>query len=213
MIVTTCHTCSESKTRKMTSSCISTGAKKPQVIFVFSGKRKTGKDFITDLLRNRLKDERCAILRLSGPLKEQYAKDRDLDFQKLLDASSYKEKYRADMIVWGEEKRKQDPGYFCRLATSGKGSEKPVWIISDARRKTDVDYFREHYPKETVTVRITADLAVREKRDFVFTAGIDDAESECGLDEGVEWDEIIKNNGGQSDLDQHLDKLVQKWCS
>lgn len=97
--------------------------------------------------------------------------DHDLDFQKLLDASAYKEKYRADMIAWGEAKRKQDPEYFCHLATSGKGSEKPVWIISDARRKTDVDYFRQHYPKETVTVRITADLDVREKRDFVFTAG------------------------------------------
>ena len=45
------------------------------------------------------------------------------------------------MIRWGEEKRNADPGYFCRLISQGPGSEKPVWIVSDARRKTDIDYF------------------------------------------------------------------------
>ena len=33
------------------------------------------------------------IIRLSGPLKECYAKDHGLDFEKMLSASDYKEKY------------------------------------------------------------------------------------------------------------------------
>ena len=28
----------------------------------------------------------------------------------------YKEKYRAEMIAWGEEKRAQDSGFFCTSA-------------------------------------------------------------------------------------------------
>ena len=33
------------------------------------------------------------IIRLSGPLKECYARDHGLDFEKMLSASDYKEKY------------------------------------------------------------------------------------------------------------------------
>lgn len=34
----------------------------------------------------------------------------------LMSDGAYKEKYRAEMIVWGEEKRAQDPNFFCRSA-------------------------------------------------------------------------------------------------
>lgn len=64
--------------------------KEPACVFLFSGKRKSGKDFTTDLfleryvkqvvlndanssLSCRLPDE-AQILRLSGPLKGAYAK-------------------------------------------------------------------------------------------------------------------------------------------
>jgi phosphomevalonate kinase len=60
--------------------------------------------------------------------------------EELLGASAYKEKYRQKMIVWGEEKRNDDPGYFARLST--ENAEEPIWIISDARRPTDIVYFQ-----------------------------------------------------------------------
>merc|ERR1711988_1234579 len=123
----------------------------PVCILIFSGKRKSGKDFVTDIIKSRLQGN-CSILRLSGPLKRQYAIDNGLEYEKLLDATEYKEKYRADMIRWGEEKRTQDPGYFCRIIASGPGSEAPVWIISDARRQTDIEYFTETYPGRVLTV-------------------------------------------------------------
>ena len=50
------------------------------------------------------------------------------------------------MIRWGEEKRNADPGYFCRIISEGPGSEKAVWIISDARRKSDIEYFMVFIP-------------------------------------------------------------------
>ena len=86
-----------------------TEKEKPSLILLFSGKRKSGKDFVTDLLQvswsvNRERNlldaycqehlgSGCVILRLSGPLKECYAREHGLDFEKMLSASDYKEKY------------------------------------------------------------------------------------------------------------------------
>ena len=118
--------------------------------------------------------------------------DHSLDLERLMDSSAYKETYRKAMIVWGEEMRAKDPGYFCRLAT--READKPVWLICDARRTTDMDYFKSHYGECTITVRVVASEAVRVGRGWVFMTGVDDAESECGLDD-YSCDVIITNNG------------------
>ena len=191
----------------------------PKLVFVFSGKRKSGKDFLADLIQRKVGPDRCGIMRLSGPLKEIYAKENELDYKELLNCSGYKEIHRAKMIKWGEDKRNQDPSYFCRLATAGKEAEKPVWIISDARRKTDIAYFKEHFGDRAQLVRIEADDEVRERRGFVFTTGVDDAESECDLDIGIGWDFTICNNGDNDALDRTIrgileivdSKLVKTW--
>lgn len=104
-------------------------------------------------------------------LSVSLSQEHDLDFERLLDASAYKESYRADMIRWGEEKRNQDPGFFCRLATSGEDSGKDIWIICDARRLSDVQYFKNNYNSVTTLVRVHADLDARKQRGFVFTEG------------------------------------------
>ncbi|XP_072038534.1 phosphomevalonate kinase-like [Amphiura filiformis] len=184
-------------------------SEQPSVVLLFSGKRKSGKDFVTDILQQRIGQDVCTILRLSGPLKAQYAKDHNLKLDKLLDATEYKEKYRADMIKWGEEKRNQDPGYFCQLTTTDVPASFKVWIISDARRQTDVKYFKEHFTKETLTVRVEAKLKVRECRGYVFTKGVDDAESECDLDTGISWDFTLHNNGDKHTLDKELNSLIE----
>ncbi|PIK62185.1 putative phosphomevalonate kinase-like [Apostichopus japonicus] len=178
----------------------------PRIIYVFSGKRKSGKDFVTMLLQKRF-GSRSIILRLSGPLKEQYAKQHNLDYNRLLDATEYKEQHRAAMIKWGEEMRKKDKGYFCRLAIREAENHHDVWIISDARRKSDIEYFKKEYPKQMVTVRVEADLEIRIRRGLVPTKGIDDAPSECGLDKYSPWDVMIRNNGGQEQL--HLEKQLE----
>ncbi|ELT87821.1 hypothetical protein CAPTEDRAFT_105072 [Capitella teleta] len=179
----------------------------PVEILIFSGKRKSGKDYVTDIIKERLSGV-CSVLRLSGPLKAQYAQDHNLDLSRLLDATEYKEKYRADMIAWGESKRSADPGYFCRIICTGPGSEKPIWIISDARRRTDVEYYQTEYPGQVKTVRVEADESVRRDRGWVFTSGVDDAESECDLDE-TNFDLVITNNGDSELLENALTDLIE----
>ena len=72
----------------------------PHLLLVLSGKRKSGKDYVTkklvDTLDSKLVDIRLCTL--SACLKEQYAKENNLDYERLLDSSSYKESYRTDMI-------------------------------------------------------------------------------------------------------------------
>ncbi|OPJ89307.1 phosphomevalonate kinase [Patagioenas fasciata monilis] len=165
----------------------------------------------------RLGPDVCAILRLSGPLKEQYAKEHGLDFQRLLDASAYKESYRQDMIRWGEEKRRADPGFFCRAAV--EGAAQPVWVVSDTRRLSDVEWFRDVYGAAVRTVRVVAAEETRRRRNWVFVAdgrilcsapGVDDAESECGLDQGVTFDWVVTNDGDELALDEQLETLL-RW--
>lgn len=183
----------------------------PRLVLLFSGKRKSGKDFVTDALQSRLGADVSAILRLSGPLKEQYAQEHNLDFQRLLDATTYKETYRQDMIRWGEEKRQADPGFFCRKVI--EGISQPVWLVSDARRLSDIQWFLEAYGPLTQTVRVVATEKSRQQRGWVFMPGVDDAESECGLDNFGTFDWVIENHGDEQLLEEqlrHLTEFVQR---
>jgi len=149
-----------------------------------------------------------SILRLSYPLKKQYAIEHNLDLDRLLDATAYKEACRADMIRWGEEKRRQDPGYFIRAVAESPGSEKSVWIISDARRQSDIRYLRDQYSTDRVVlVRVEASQLTRTSRGWTFAPGIDDAESECDLDL-MDFDVHIMNDGDSNLLDDQMSNLT-----
>uniref|UniRef100_A0A8C7FJC9 Phosphomevalonate kinase n=1 Tax=Oncorhynchus kisutch TaxID=8019 RepID=A0A8C7FJC9_ONCKI len=134
------------------------------------------------LLFSRKRPDVCCILRISGPLKQQYAQDHGLDFEELLGAGEYKEKYRADMIQWGEK----DPGFFCRVAI--KAAHQPIW------------WFWREYPSQCVRVEDSEET--RSERGWEFTTGM--MQSECGLDQGVDFDWIIKNEGDGSQLEEQL---------
>ncbi|XP_023657175.1 phosphomevalonate kinase isoform X1 [Paramormyrops kingsleyae] len=178
----------------------------PKLILLFSGKRKSGKDYVTHLIQKRLGPDACCILRLSAPLKLQYAQENGLDYKQLLGSGQYKERYRADMIAWGELRRKSDPGFFCRLVLMG--ATQPIWIVSDIRRLSDLQWFRMEYPTQSRSVRVEASDQTRKERGWEFTPGVDDAESECGLDTGVTFDWTIRNDEDGPPLDEQLNELL-----
>ncbi|XP_045130758.1 phosphomevalonate kinase-like [Portunus trituberculatus] len=178
-------------------------ARNPVLVLLFSGKRKSGKDYITDHLQERLDESKSKIIRLSGPIKQQFAEDNGLDYSQLLTASDYKEKYRSEMITWSEAKRAQDRGYFIREAIKMfEGSKYPIWIVSDMRRRSDLAWFREHHSCAIYSVRIIATEEARRKRGWVFTPGVDDAESECDLDTVTSWDMEVDNS--QEENEGHM---------
>ncbi|CAG9822692.1 unnamed protein product [Phaedon cochleariae] len=168
----------------------------PKVILLVSGKRKSGKDFICEKLKTKLGENICSIIRISGPLKGLYASLHKLDLLELMSDSPYKEKHRLNMIKWSEGERDKDNGYFCRAACA-EATVTPVWIVSDIRRKSDIEWFKETYRGITKTVRISADLDTRKNRGWKFTKDVDDAPSECDLDDFNAWDIMLDNNNTQ----------------
>ncbi|KAJ8941064.1 hypothetical protein NQ318_006838 [Aromia moschata] len=77
----------------------------PKIIFLFSGKRKSGKDYICEKIKTLLGEEKCSILRISGPLKGLYAENHNLNLTELMSDGPYKENYRRDMINWSDRIR------------------------------------------------------------------------------------------------------------
>lgn len=179
----------------------------PRLVLLCSGKRKSGKDYITDRLLERLGDK-AVIIRLSGPLKECYAKEKGLDFEQMLTPGEYKEQHRLDMINWSEKIRNEDYTYFCKAAVDKySAAQFPVWIVSDCRRESDLRYFSELWGDRVRSLRIEAGEEVRRKRGWVYTSAVDDMESECGLDRVKEWSMVIENNGGS--VEHWLDQLEE----
>nr|XP_974268.1 PREDICTED: phosphomevalonate kinase [Tribolium castaneum] len=183
----------------------------PRLILLFSGKRKSGKDYICEALKANLGDNNCTIIRISGPLKRLYAESHDLttgDVNEMMTDGPLKEKFRAEMIQWSDEIRGRDFGFFCKAATD-LADLKPFWIVSDIRRKTDIHWFKNTYKDKIIKlIRIQADEVTRQKRGWVFTEGVDDVTSECDLDDFSDWDLIIKNNNAE-ELGEGLGKLMQ----
>lgn len=162
-------------------------------------------------MAQRIGKKDCALLRLSAPLKKCYADIHGLDYGRLLDTTSYKEKYREKMIKWGEEQRKKDSDVFCRIVTSNEeAQQQPVWIVTDARRPSDIAYFRRKYDEKSILIRITSRDEVRVKRGWCFTPDVDDVDSECALDQGVKWDYIVENN---EDFNANRPEvMIEKLC-
>lgn len=183
----------------------------PKVVVILSGKRKSGKDHFARILSSTLGCDKCDLVSLSAPLKRKYAQIHELDFERLLDSTSYKELYRDDMIRWGEAQRLVNPYVFCREASSN--CTKPIWIVTDARRPTDIQYFQTHFPGKSLIIRIFSSDKARCERGWNFKKGVDDAPSECALDTGIQWDFVLDNtfNVSNEDLNSICHKV--QWTS
>lgn len=173
-----------------------------KLIIIISGKRKSGKDHISTLITNYVGYshlKHLAVLRISGPIKRQFARSNKLDFERLLDVTSYKEQYRLLMVEWSENYREK-VGWHCFLRTAimEQGAKhKSIWLVTDARRTCDFDYFEDDQTFENVQIikiRIQASEESRISRGWVFDDRIDMQPTECGLDDYKDWTCIIDND-------------------
>lgn len=91
------------------------------------------------------------------------------------------------------------------ISLSKYAGTRPIIIVSDIRRKTDIQFFKnENY--DIKTVRIEADDSIRQQRGWTFQEGVDDVQSECDLDDFEKWDFEINNDGSDS-LQQTVEQL------
>lgn len=173
-----------------------------KLVIIFSGKRKTGKDHISTLITNYIGYERMkhlAILRIAGPIKKEFARNNKLDFTRLLDSSGYKENFRMAMVEWSERYREKE-GWNCFLKQAIKeqrAKDKAIWILNDARRPCDLEYFDmdpSFANTKIIKLRIEATDEARMSRGWKFVEGIDDRDTECGLDYYDDWTLVIDND-------------------
>lgn len=173
-----------------------------KLVIILSGKRKSGKDHISTLITNYIGHDRIhnlAILRIAGPIKKEFARNNKLDFTRLLDSSGYKENFRLAMVEWSERYREKE-GWNCFLKQAikeQKAKDKLIWILNDARRPCDLEYFEQDpcfANTIVVKLRIEASEEARMSRGWKFVTGIDDQDTECGLDFYEEWTQIIEND-------------------
>lgn len=121
------------------------------------------------------------------------------------------------MVSWSEKLRAVEPDFFCAKAVESarisEESSAPVWIVSDLRRKSDVVYFQSMFGSacQLITVRVDASLDTRANRKWSFQPGIDDCETECGLDTGVDWDFYFWNDTDEAnESDQLIRPLIDQ---
>lgn len=173
-----------------------------RLVIILSGKRKSGKDHISTLITNYIGYQRMrfmSILRIAGPIKKEFAKNNRLDFTRLLDSSDYKENFRMAMVEWAESYRERE-GWNCFLKQAIKeqrAKDKLIWILNDARRPCDLQYFEDDPAFEQTKIlklRIEASDEARMSRGWKFTEGIDDRATECGLDDYTDWTHVINND-------------------
>lgn len=189
--------------------------KRPSCVLLFSGKRKSGKDYFTERLLERCNADEVAVIKISLPIKSHFSKMYNLDLNDLMSSSEYKENFRSEMINWSDEMRKKDPGTFCRAAIEMAEAEgKPVWVVSDVRRKTDISWFKENFGDVVRTVRIEAAENVRRERGWTFVGGVDDSISECDLDDYTYWNWRVQNNGDAEQFGRALSDIFEyiKQC-
>uniref|UniRef100_A0A914MFB2 Phosphomevalonate kinase n=2 Tax=Meloidogyne TaxID=189290 RepID=A0A914MFB2_MELIC len=193
-------------------------------------------DYITNQLVNLINKHFPSIIisicTLSEPLKKEYAKINNLNFNDLMTDGKAKELVRKEMIEFGEKLRKEDFGIFCRKAfierkiqnlpslpttnPSTTNKFKEIILISDCRRPTDFEFFKNNFKNSSIIcVRINSKIEIRQKRGFLFIEGIDNEESECALDEFKNWDFNLFNNEeekeggkGEGEVEKELKNII-----
>uniref|UniRef100_A0A8R1HV19 Phosphomevalonate kinase n=1 Tax=Caenorhabditis japonica TaxID=281687 RepID=A0A8R1HV19_CAEJA len=162
----------------------------PKCVVAISGKRKSGKDYCTKILKQALENRQVAVAvtGISNSLKMEFAKIHGLDYAELLTDGPYKEKYRREMIK----------------AAINPFISTDVVIVSDCRRPSDYRFFTENY--STLTVRVETSDEHRHERGFKFVDGVDDADSECALDLH-NFDAVLRNLTGE-DLTPQVERIM-----
>jgi diphosphomevalonate decarboxylase len=101
---------------------------------LISGKRYSGKTFLSNKLNQELK---YPIFSISDEIKEMYCQENKLDYDNMVSNRNFKEKHRLNMIKYAEDKMKKDKFFWCKKLWDTIPNNCRVFILSDARRIND----------------------------------------------------------------------------
>ena len=84
-------------------------------------------------------------------------------------------------------------------------------IISDCRRPSDLSFFKNTF-KKCFIFQVKADLDSRKQRGFEFKKEIDEAETECALDNYEKPNFILHNNGNGEEEKEALKFVIEMFA-
>ena len=179
-----------------------------------SGKRASGKDFISDLLRKELSERgglkvaRCAMGSIN---KASYASENGIDLALLETDRDFKEKHRLRMIAHHAKRNQQDPKWCLKqVLQKAVETEAQVLLLSDLRTEDDLAFFireagRAAYgeafdtgcwplPPNLTTIRVDASEEARSRRGWRPERQKDTSYTEVSLDRYRGWSACIDNS-------------------
>lgn len=84
-------------------------------------------------------------------------------------------------------------------------------IISDCRRPSDLSFFKSTF-KKCFIFQVKADLDSRKQRGFEFKKEIDEADTECALDNYEKPNFILHNNGNGDEEKEALKFVIEMFA-
>ena len=169
-----------------------------KIIIVFSGKQFSGKDTVAKILLEKFKTfKRIGI---ADAIKLKYSEQTGISIE---DIEQNKSLYRKDLIELGNWGRAQNPDFWLDSIIEYKGNT----IVTDIRMKHELDLFCTY---GAFTIRVEASEKVRSKRGQL-VSNYDTTETE--LDNILNWDYIIENNGSYEELKNNTKNLIVKLQS
>lgn len=167
---------------------------------LISGKRYSGKTYLSDILNKKYGFK---VYNLSDNIKKLYCLENSLKYE-IINNREVKEKHRLKMIKFMEAKLDSDNYFWCKKLFNEIDKNCRIFIISDARRINDINYFSK--VSDLITIRIKCCNKVRKQRGWVENE-VDNLNSEEGLDNYKEWD-IINSCENLEDINKIYEKLA-----
>jgi phosphomevalonate kinase len=163
-------------------------------IIIISGKQFSGKDTVAKILLELLPDFKR--IGLGDAIKIEYGKIKNLTFDEI---ETNKSLYRADLIDLGNKGRAQNSDFWLKKVLEQDCNI----IVPDIRVPHEVEVFKA---QNAISIRVESDREQRAKRGTLVK---EDDPTETLLDNITDWDYIIENNQGYSELKETTEKLCQ----
>lgn len=179
------------------------------VPILVSGKRASGKDYISNLIYQSLTEKNLSVYRTSlGSInKRLYAASIGIDATRLERDRAFKESHRLAMIEHHMKRNAQDPEWCLRaVVTNAEQANAQILLLSDIRTRQDLAWFRQQFD-EVVLLRITASDAARRARGWEPCPEKDSLPTETDLDGVLDWTACWDN----SDFSTKGHALLHEW--
>ncbi len=179
------------------------------IYILVSGKRASGKDYITNLIYNSLTAKGISVHRtaLGHINKRSYAASMGIDAIRLENDREFKESHRIAMVAHHTARNAQDPeGCLKEVKFNAIQANAEVLLLSDIRTLQDLHWFKQQ-PGEVVLLRITASDETRKSRGWNPCPRKDSLHTETELDSFFNWTACWDN----SDFSPESTQLLHKW--